>query len=196
MTLLLVDYILYIRTIAFYSQNKKLVVILGIAFAFEAILMLVSSIYSLIYEKIDYFGLAEGLTMCGLQRDVPKIWPNLFWTAPLAFESVLMILALYKAAEFWKTKKGFSEFDLVKVLIQEQVIYFLLVIACSATKITALTISTNLLSATVLFEVLGSANLLCVLGSWLLVHLKEAVERDTNGGQSYRLDAVSDIIFE
>lgn len=37
-----------------------------------------------------------------------------------------MFLALYKAAEFWRMSAGFKGFNLVKVLIKDQAIYFML----------------------------------------------------------------------
>lgn len=47
-------------------------------------------------------------------------------TIPLVYEVILMILALYKAAAFWGASGGFTGFELVKVLIIDQVIYFAL----------------------------------------------------------------------
>ncbi|KAH8106463.1 hypothetical protein DFH11DRAFT_1468308, partial [Phellopilus nigrolimitatus] len=46
-----------------------------------------------------------------------------------------------------------------------------------------------------LLAALGSPSLLCVLGSHLLVHLKEAAERGANGGTSYRMKTMSSIGF-
>ena len=37
-----------------------------------------------------------------------------------------MILALYKATEYWKLSAGFKGFTLVKVLVLDQVVYFIL----------------------------------------------------------------------
>lgn len=39
---------------------------------------------------------------------------------------ILMVLALYKAAQFWTMSAGFKGFALVKVLVQDQVIYFVM----------------------------------------------------------------------
>ncbi|KAH8109380.1 hypothetical protein DFH11DRAFT_1515683 [Phellopilus nigrolimitatus] len=44
-------------------------------------------------------------------------------------------------------------------------------------------------------SVLGYPSILCVLGSRLLVHLKEAGERQTNGGTSYRMTTMSSMRF-
>ena len=42
----------------------------------------------------------------------------------MAHGVILIILALYKAAEYWKVSAGFKGFTLVKVLIQDQAVYF------------------------------------------------------------------------
>ena len=41
----------------------------------------------------------------------------------------------------------------------------------------------------------GSPTLLCILGSHLLINLKEAGEMGVNGGTNYRLSRISDIDF-
>ena len=45
---------------------------------------------------------------------------------PLIYAIVLIVLALHKAASFWKLSAGFRGVVLVKVLIKDQVLYFLL----------------------------------------------------------------------
>lgn len=47
-----------------------------------------------------------------------------------------------------------------------------------------------------LFETLGSPSLLCVLGSHLLIHLRDAAEEGRNEGTSYGLKSLSAIDFE
>ena len=46
-------------------------------------------------------------------------------TLPLAFGTLLLILALFKATEYWK-QNGFSGSDLVLILIKDQAFYYLL----------------------------------------------------------------------
>lgn len=41
----------------------------------------------------------------------------------------------------------------------------------------------------------GNPALLCVLGNYLLIHLKEAAELDLNGGTSYRPKTISVMDF-
>lgn len=43
---------------------------------------------------------------------------------PLAYSIILLALALYKAVEYWRMSAGFKGFALVKVLVQDQIIYF------------------------------------------------------------------------
>lgn len=44
----------------------------------------------------------------------------------MVYGIILMALALFKAAEFWRMSAGFKGFNLVKVLIEDQAIYFVL----------------------------------------------------------------------
>lgn len=50
---------------------------------------------------------------------------NTYRMSPLAFEALLMVLALYKATEFWRLY-GFHGSRLLRVLITDQIIYFIL----------------------------------------------------------------------
>lgn len=50
----------------------------------------------------------------------------------MLYAIILMVLALYKAAEHWKETAGFSQFNLVKVLIQDQAIYFIMYLVLHA----------------------------------------------------------------
>lgn len=43
----------------------------------------------------------------------------------MVYGIILMGLALYKAAEYWRMSAGFKGFALVKVLIKDQVLYFI-----------------------------------------------------------------------
>ena len=51
---------------------------------------------------------------------------NWFRIIPMVYGTILMVLALYKAAEYWKMSAGFKGFTLVKILIRDQAIYFML----------------------------------------------------------------------
>ena len=49
---------------------------------------------------------------------------NVYRVVPSAYGTLLLGLALYKAAEYWKTTSGFKGFKLVKVLVLDQLLYF------------------------------------------------------------------------
>ncbi|KAH8109857.1 hypothetical protein DFH11DRAFT_1515127 [Phellopilus nigrolimitatus] len=187
--------ILLMRVLALYHQDKRLSVSLRILFGLEAAFGLGILIYSMIYGEIVVLELAKGITICGTNRNPPKVWSSLSWAAPMLYGIILMVLALYKAAEHWRETGGFSQFPLLKVLIQDQAIYFIMVIFVSVMDIMAnqLFIPNALLAR--LLTILGNTSLLCVLGSHLLVHLKEAGERGVNGGTSYRMKTMSSIRF-
>ncbi|KAH8104861.1 hypothetical protein DFH11DRAFT_1760243 [Phellopilus nigrolimitatus] len=187
--------ILLMRVLALYQQDKRLAACLRALFGLEAAFMLGLLIHNNIYEEIVVGELAKGVTICSENRDPPKVWGALSWAAPMLYGTILMVLALYKAAKNWRETAGFSQFTLVKVLIQDQAIYFIMVIFVSVMEIMAnqLFITNVLLSD--LLGILGSPSLLCVLGSHLLVHLKEAGERSANGGTSDRMKTMSSIAF-
>ena len=42
----------------------------------------------------------------------------------MIYAVILMILALYKASEYWRLSKKFKGFALIKVLIRDQLLYF------------------------------------------------------------------------
>ena len=58
---------------------------------------------------------------------------------------------------------------------------------CSITKVIAFA-HFGSIPVTIMYEVLGSATPLCILGSWLLMHLKEVSEKTANAGATYRSD--------
>ncbi|KAH8109188.1 hypothetical protein DFH11DRAFT_1515907, partial [Phellopilus nigrolimitatus] len=195
MTILLIDYILLMRVLALYQQDKRLAACLRALFGLEAAFGLGILIYSIIYEGNVVLKLAKDVTVCGVNKSPPKVWGALSWAAPLLYAIILMVLALYKAAEHWRETAGFSQFTLVKVLIQDQAIYFIMVIFCSVMEIMAIQLFIPNAVLADLLTTLGSPSLLCVLGSHLLVHLKEAGERGANGGTSYRMKTMSNIDF-
>ena len=45
---------------------------------------------------------------------------------PLAYELLIMGLAMYKAVKFWKASAGFSGLRLIKVIMMDQVMTFAL----------------------------------------------------------------------
>ncbi|KAI5119378.1 hypothetical protein M0805_001054 [Coniferiporia weirii] len=197
-SILLIDYILLMRVLALYEKKRTVVVCLRILFVLEGASMAGILLYTNIYEGVSVGGLAIDATACGVNRTIPQLWSPLFWSAPLVYGSILMILAIYKASKFWRLSAGFSNFSVVKILIEDQAVYFFVVLLCSVANIVADSPHVVLLNYAVIIvlNILSSTSLLCILGSRLLVHLKEAGERGFNEGTSYRTAvAMSDIAF-
>ncbi|KAH8109358.1 hypothetical protein DFH11DRAFT_944898 [Phellopilus nigrolimitatus] len=194
MTILLIDYILLMRVLALYHQNKKLDACLKIILGLEAAFVLGTVIYTIIYQENSVGRLAEGVTICMVNRNL-NIWGALFWAVPMLYAIILMVLALYKAVQHWRELAAFSQFNLLTVLIRDQAIYFALVIYCSVVGIVAVQLFNPNTFLSILLTALGSPSLLSVLGSHLLVHLKEAGERRANGGTSYRMTTMSSMRF-
>lgn len=42
----------------------------------------------------------------------------------MVYGVILMVMAIYKAAEYWRMSSGFKGFNLVKILIIDQAVYF------------------------------------------------------------------------
>ncbi|KAH8109214.1 hypothetical protein DFH11DRAFT_1747280 [Phellopilus nigrolimitatus] len=179
--------ILVIRVLALYHQDKRLAVCLRTLFGLEAAFGLALLIYPSIYEEIVVLELAEGVTVCGYNRVPPKVWGALSWAVPMLYGIILMILALYKAAEHWRETAGFTSW--LEANYSDRVIF------CSVMQI----VSSQLFIPNVLLAdfltIFGSPSLLCVLGGHLLVRLKEAGERGANGGTSYKMKTMSNIEF-
>ncbi|KAL5524819.1 hypothetical protein ACEPAF_9965 [Sanghuangporus sanghuang] len=129
-TIISVDYILMIRVLALYSQDKRLTIVLNALLTLEAIAKFALFIYLNVLERIAIFGLAKDVTFCGTNASFSLPAAIIDWVIPLVYGLILLVLALYKAAEYWRLSAGFKGFTLVKVLIQDQVMYFALVIAC------------------------------------------------------------------
>ncbi|OCB85033.1 hypothetical protein A7U60_g7990 [Sanghuangporus baumii] len=193
--IVLIDYILLIRVLALWQQNRKLSIILNILLGLDAGFGLGILIYGVLFEDLSVGSLGVGVTICIAHRASPRTLSIVSWLVPMTYGLVLLSLALYKAAEYWKMSSGFKGFHLVRVLIQDQVIYYGFVIFCSVCKI--VNISTVEISpfASDVVRAVGSPALLCILGGQLLINLKQAGERGANGGTNYTPRTVSDIDF-
>ncbi|KAH8109890.1 hypothetical protein DFH11DRAFT_1861065 [Phellopilus nigrolimitatus] len=112
---------------------------------------------------------------------------------PLFFEVILLAFALHAAADFWKPA-GFKGFGLVNVVIQDQVLYFLIVRAYSAFNIATEQVEGANISIVYAY-VFATPALPCIIGCWLLFHLKEAGEIGVNGGTSFRVTTLPAMEF-
>ncbi|KAL5512043.1 hypothetical protein ACEPAH_5262 [Sanghuangporus vaninii] len=175
-TIVLIDYILMIRILALYSREKVLSWILQALLALEAVAMLWLVIQITVVEGLTTKTLPGGITVCGETHNAQGLGMA-FWSIPMVYSTVLFALALYKAIEFWLINRGFEGLTLVRVLIEDQAIYFVLAIVCNLLNVMEfkLRVSNGLLSA--LLDTLGSPAFLCVFGSRMLFNLKEAGEK-------------------
>ncbi|OCB90508.1 hypothetical protein A7U60_g2242 [Sanghuangporus baumii] len=172
-TIVLIDYILLIRVLALYHNNTKLSVCLKLMLPFLSALRMESR-----FARLS----DSGVTLYILS-----------WIIPITFGLILLILALYKAAEHWRASSGLRGLELVRVVIRDQFLYYGFVIFCCVLKIVTVAVENPI--ASVLLVAVGSPTLLCILGGQLLINLKEAGERGANGGTNYTPKSVSSMEF-
>ncbi|KAL5524860.1 hypothetical protein ACEPAF_10006 [Sanghuangporus sanghuang] len=194
MIIISIDYILLIRVLALYSQDTRLSMCLTLLLILEVILKLAFLIYLIVIEH------CKSSAQVVVEMLMPVLDVRLGmadWLILMTYGVILMILALYKAAKFWKISAGFKGFMLVKVLIRDQVLYFMLVIACCIFAILEFRLQFSNVFFAGILNALGNPAFLTILGSWMVFNLKEAGERGQNEGISYRLlsRVISDMNF-
>lgn len=109
-------------------------------------------------------------------------------------------------------KEEFRGLHLIKVLLQDQVLYFIVyesfllihdavlmiyetsAIFCAVVNLIESVVDLGTILGNT-FSTLGNPSLLCVLGSHLLIHLREAADEDRNERLSYRSKSFSAIEF-
>ncbi|KAH8115966.1 hypothetical protein DFH11DRAFT_1484686, partial [Phellopilus nigrolimitatus] len=113
---------------------------------------------------------------------------------PVTFEFVLVGLIMHEASKFWRTFQKFCGSRLVTVLVRDQFLYFLVVIACSVASLLSCWLEEGLFLGVA--SGLSNASVPCVLGSRLLFNLHEAAERDLNGGSGTEIPTMSNMRFQ
>ncbi|KAL5500904.1 hypothetical protein ACEPAH_9291 [Sanghuangporus vaninii] len=196
-TIIIMDYILMIRVLALFSQDRMLSICLKTILALEACFKLGLDIFFILSTHFTIGGISTRATIC-LENSIPPLqWIMVNWIIPMVYGAVLMVLALYKAAEYWRMSAKLKGSTLVKVLLQDQVLYFLLVIGCSVLNIISFKVDISNEFASTVLGALGNPSCLSLLGSRMLFRLKEAGERGQNEGTSYTMpsETVSEIDF-
>ncbi|EJC99054.1 uncharacterized protein FOMMEDRAFT_161282 [Fomitiporia mediterranea MF3/22] len=181
-TIISIDYILVIRVLALYAHDRTLSACLMTLLLLEAGFKVGMSIYLDNSQHIVAAGLANSNKhpFCD-NMSFPTWWLGLIdWVVPMVFGVILMALALYKAAEYWRESAGFQGFTLVKVLIQDQLIYFSFVVFCAVINIINFRIEVSSPFTANVLICFGNPSFLCVLGSRMIVNLKEAGEEGRN----------------
>ncbi|OCB91809.1 hypothetical protein A7U60_g922 [Sanghuangporus baumii] len=183
------SYILMTRVLALYSKGKLMTMYLKSFLVLAAASRLAILVYITWIQDIAIYKLAIDVTICGERKDAAIGWAVADWLIPMAYGVVLLVLALYKAMLYQRFSAGFSGPRLVKVLIHDQIIYFLLVVACCVLNILQFKIHvTNNILAGIL-STLGCPSLLCVVGSHMLFNLKEAGNRDLIENSTYSAES-------
>ncbi|KAI5116056.1 hypothetical protein M0805_002842 [Coniferiporia weirii] len=92
-------------------------------------------------------------------------------TPSTVFELILLVLSVRKGAEFWRVTAGLKGFKLMHVLTRDQVVYFALVLACSVANVILIYVGECIAIAG---AILMNATAPCILGSRILINLREA----------------------
>ncbi|KAF4590506.1 hypothetical protein EYR38_009807 [Pleurotus pulmonarius] len=192
-TINVIDYMLVMRVLALFSNARTMKIFLHVFFLIEAVAMFGVLVYVQVYGGATTLEFGMGYTACQSVRTAQPVFFILAWSIPLVFECILLVLALYRASEFWKLSQGLTGFHLVRVLVVDQAVYFAAAIFCNVGMIISTTTANPHFFSK---RIMGSPSLLVILGARLLVHLKEAGEKGFTGGMSYRVrKALSGIKF-
>ncbi|KAH8115956.1 hypothetical protein DFH11DRAFT_1250428 [Phellopilus nigrolimitatus] len=80
--ILLIDYILLLRVLAFFSGDRRIARGLSALFVLEAVLMFAILLYIEISLKVG-LAFANGVSECGSNGEFQQIWATLYWVVPL-----------------------------------------------------------------------------------------------------------------
>jgi len=187
-TLISADYILFLRVRALFSQGRIITGFLISLFGLEALSLLGMAIHESI--AVEPFVLEfDGISVCA-GYGVSTAENLVTWYIPLAYGTLLTVLALYKARQFWKESAGFKGLNLVKILIRDQAFYFLAVIVFCVANILPEQVNSNSVFGDI-FAAIGNPGVLSLVGSRLLLNMKEAGEKGLNQGISHSLQSIS-----
>ncbi|KAL5514174.1 hypothetical protein ACEPAG_2262 [Sanghuangporus baumii] len=190
--IVMIDCILLMRVLALCPGDKKLARFLMALFAAESI----ASFGLLLHIEIIYHpGNIHVLNRvyCGIRGHFDKQSATGYWILPLIFEIVLLGVAVHKSITYWGSFKELGRFKLASILLRDQIIYFIIVMACSVGSITVYWIDDSNFQAVV--SGFANASLPCVLGSHLLFNLKEAALKSPTDSTDLGTLTVSDVRF-
>ncbi|OCB90521.1 hypothetical protein A7U60_g2255 [Sanghuangporus baumii] len=194
-TMLIIEYILVIRVLALYHQDRNLSIFLKALLSLVAVSGFAFRIHGIIYEGEELGIVRKGVSFCFIERDYPMKLMVASWILPIAYGLTLMGLSLYKAAVYWRSSHGFKGFHLARVLFRDQFIYYGFVSFYAISQLVGAAIFNVNELASLILAAVSCPTTLCILGGQLLINLKEAGERGENGGLNYTPQSVSDIQF-
>ncbi|EPQ50397.1 hypothetical protein GLOTRDRAFT_133950 [Gloeophyllum trabeum ATCC 11539] len=166
---MIAEIILQLRLYALYHLNRRVLVLMCGAFLVSAGTAAV--IMGTVLARISaHSGLIPGLPFC-IPVNVPS-WFYTFWIPTLGFESLLCALALFRAFKDFRSRTSLfqSGRHIVKILIRDSVIYYLIMFATYFTNlIIFLTGNVGVLESGIGFAVTMS----CVMGSRLCLNIRD-----------------------
>ncbi|KAL5498821.1 hypothetical protein ACEPAH_2176 [Sanghuangporus vaninii] len=184
------SYTLLLRVLALYRQDRRIALYLRVLFSLQAI----GRLALVVYEVKDADPIASRLNgdhvICLLQRVQDPGWNTATWIVLLLYGVILMALACYKALKYWASFRQST--TLLRVLIEDQVIYFSMTIICAVMNLIA-----GYLGPTAYLDniVLGLPSLLSVVAAYMLIHLKEVGAKGTGEDAGYGTHSLSAIEF-
>ncbi|KAI5115406.1 hypothetical protein M0805_006750 [Coniferiporia weirii] len=196
-SILAIDAILLIRVIALYGRSQKLTLCLSFLFVAEASVMLWLFVRIRLSIRTTLIR-SGGASECEASTDIPQLFLALYWLPSTVFGLVLLVLSVRKGAELWRERAGLKGFRLMHVLVRDQVVYFILVLACGVVIAILIYVNEGLVSA---WSVFTNATAPCILGSRILVNLREAAARNvyasgwSGGGSESGAVVLSDVRF-
>ncbi|EPQ50394.1 hypothetical protein GLOTRDRAFT_101775 [Gloeophyllum trabeum ATCC 11539] len=166
---MIAEIILQLRLYALYHLNRRVLVLMCGAFLVSAGTAAV--IMGMVLARISaHSGLIPGLPFC-IPVNVPS-WFYTFWIPTLGFESLLCALALFRAFRDFRSRTSLfqSGRHIVKILIRDSVIYYLIMFATYFTNLVIfLTGNVGVLESGIGFAVTMS----CVMGSRLCLNIRD-----------------------
>lgn len=166
---MIAEIILQLRLYALYHLNRRVLVLMCGAFLVSAGTAAV--IMGMVLTRISaHSGLIPGLPFC-IPVNVPS-WFYTFWIPTLGFESLLCALALFRAFKDFRSRTSLfqSGRHIVKILIRDSVIYYLIMFATYFTNLVIfLTGNVGVLESGIGFAVTMS----CVMGSRLCLNIRD-----------------------
>ncbi|PAV14983.1 hypothetical protein PNOK_0953600 [Pyrrhoderma noxium] len=119
--------ILVLRTLALCHNGRNISIFLYSLVTIEAIIVFIISLKADPLFSVTSLKFGLHLSFCDENIDLASsiLIPNIVsWLLPVLTSLFLMVLAIYKSADYWKMSSGFKGLKLVEVLIRDQAVYF------------------------------------------------------------------------
>jgi len=182
---LLAQAVMCIRVHALYSRSKFIFAFLLVLYIMQGAAMLgVEIAFDL---SITIIGI-PALTACDTTTGTTPFWIFANWIPPIFFELILLSLTLYKAYEYYHMSSAPDarpQSDLMRVFVRDQICYFIAIVLAGTVTMffQADPAESNLINIALNFTLAVP----CIIGSRLLLNLKEVGEKKVYAG-SRRLD--------